>query len=275
VWGVSRPLVLDALHSVLDVTDPAPAEVVVVVDPATPPAVRAALGALDVVLVEGAGPFNFAARCNAGVAASSGDHVVLLNDDVRVEQPDWLAELVGPLAERDVGVVGARLLFADGTLQHGGILLNEHPRHICAGFGIADPGPFDLLRVAREVSAVTGACLATPRALWDELGGLCTDFAVAFNDVDYCLRAIRHGRRVMWTPEATLYHFESQTRRPEASTQEVALLRTRWGDVLRADPFGNPRFEPGQAWWVERQRPGVVDVLRRLAAISRRHRHHQ
>jgi GT2 family glycosyltransferase len=178
--------------------------------------------------------------------------------------------MVGYLAEPDVGAVGARLLRSDGTLQHAGILLNEHPRHIFDGFAADDPGPFGLLAVAREVSAVTAACLATPRALWDDLGGMSPDFAVAFNDVDYCLRAIRVGRRVVWTPDATLYHFESQTRAPDASPREVRVLRERWGDVLRADPFGTPGFEPGQAWWVERQRRGIVDLARRIVASGAR-----
>jgi GT2 family glycosyltransferase len=270
VWGVDRPLVLDAVRSVLDVTDHPRFEVVVVVDPVTPVTVLEELRSLPIQLLDGAGPFDFAARCNAGVSASSGEHVVLLNDDVLVEDPGWLSAMVGYLAEPDVGAVGARLLRSDGTLQHAGILLNEHPRHIFDGFAADDPGPFGLLAVAREVSAVTAACLATPRALWDDLGGMSSDFAVAFNDVDYCLRAIRVGRRVVWTPDATLYHFESQTRRPDASPREVRVLRERWGDVLRADPFGNPGFEPGQAWWVERQRRGIVDLARRIVASGAR-----
>ena len=209
VWGVARALVVDAVRSVLAETRHPRFEVVVVVDPATPSAIRTSLAAMPVVLVDGDGPFDFSARCNAGVAASQGEHVVLLNDDVLVEQPEWLSAMVGYFAEPDVGVVGARLLHADGTLQHGGILLNVHPRHVFAGFAGDYPGPFDLLRVAREVSAVTGACLATPRAVWDELGGLSSEFAVAFNDIDYCLRAAMLGKRTVWTPEATLYHFES------------------------------------------------------------------
>lgn len=275
VWGRERVLVIDAVRSVLDRTEHPDLEVVVVLDPATPPAVRDALDALPVVLIEADGPFSFSARCNDGVAASRGQHVVLLNDDVLVEQPGWLSAMVGYFAEPDVGVVGARLLYADGTLQHAGILLNQHPRHILAGFAGDDPGPFDLLRVAREVSAVTGACMATTRALWDELGGLSPDFPVAFNDVDYCLRAAATGRRTVWTPEATLYHFESQTRQPAASPAEIARLEARWGHVLRDDPYGSPGFEPGQAWWVERQLPGATDLVRRAAARLLRQRQHE
>jgi GT2 family glycosyltransferase len=270
VWGVSRPLVLDAIDSLREVTATIRPEVIVVLDPATPPDVRDALAQRDVKLLEGAGPFNYSARCNQGVAASSGELVVLLNDDVRIEDPEWLEVMAGFFREPDVGIVGARLLYADGTLQHGGILLNEQPLHIFHGFGGDDPGPFGLLEIDREVSAVTGACLATRRALWDELGGLSEDFAVAFNDLDYCLRARATGRRVIWTAHATLYHFESQTRRPDADDHEIELLYERWTPELHHDPYGNPNFAPRQAMWVDRQRASGGHVLRSVWRRLRR-----
>lgn len=262
VWGVTRPLVLDALDSLRAVTATIRPEVIVVLDPETPSDVREQLARRDVTLLEGEGPFNYSSRCNQGVAASSGELVVLLNDDVRVEDPGWLEVMAGFFAEADVGIVGARLLYADGTLQHGGILLNEQPLHIFHGFAGDDPGPFGLLEIDREVSAVTGACLATRRALWDELGGLSEDFAVAFNDLDYCLRARARGWRVIWTAHATLYHFESQTRRPDADDHEIALLYERWGPELHHDPYGNPNFAPRQSMWVDRQRASSGHVLR-------------
>jgi len=271
VWGVDRVLVLQTIRSLLDRTVFPDIEVVVVVDPVTPEDTRRALAALDVVVIDGVGPFNFSARCNQGVAASTGEVVALLNDDVLVEQPDWLDVMVGFLAETDVGVVGARLLFADGTLQHGGVLLNEQPLHIFHGFAGDDPGPFGLLQVDREVSVVTGACFVTPRHVWDELGGLPDDFAVAFNDLDYCLRARATGRRVIWTPHATLYHFESQTRLPYAEQHEIDLLYDRWTPELQHDPYGNPGFEPRQATWLPRDRPTLGTVARR-AARSVHHR---
>jgi GT2 family glycosyltransferase len=263
VWGVTRPLVLDALDSLSEVTAGERPDVVVVVDPDTPDSVRADLDTRPVTVIEGTGPFNYSARCNQGVAASSGELIVLLNDDVRVEQADWLDVLAGFFAEPDVGIVGARLLYADGTLQHGGILLNEQPLHIFHGFAGDDPGPFGLLEIDREVSAVTGACLATSRDLWNELGGLDETFAVAFNDLDYCLRARARGRRVIWSAHATLYHFESQTRRPHAEDHEIALLYERWADELHHDPYGNPNFAPRQAMWVDRERASTVGMLRR------------
>lgn len=262
VWGVDRVLAVQAVRSVLEVTARPDVEVVVVADPATPEPVLEELTALGARVVRATGPFNFARRANEGVAASSGDIVVLLNDDVLVEQPDWLDVLTGFFAEPDVGVVGARLLYADGTLQHGGVLLNEDPLHIFRGFAGDDAGVFGLLEIDREVSAVTGACLATPRRLWDQLGGLDPEFAVAFNDVDYCLRAMALGRRVVWTAHASLYHFESQTRRPDASAEEIDLLRARWGPQLHRDPYGNPNFAPHQAMWIPADRASAWRALR-------------
>jgi GT2 family glycosyltransferase len=250
---------------------------VVVVDPATPRLVRDALAQRDVVIIPGARPFNYAAACNAGAAAGDGDIVVLLNDDTRTEQPGWLRVLSSFFADPDVGVVGARLLHADGTLQHGGLLLNEQPLHIFHGYAGEDPGPFDLLRVDREVSAVTGACLATPRSIWDELGGLDPAFALAGNDVDYCLRARRTGRRVIWTPDATLYHFESQSRGVDTAPGDVALLYERWSDAMIHDPYGHPEFEPRQAEWIRRQPLGADQrlwrSLRRAARWRPKSRH--
>lgn len=264
VWGVTRTLVLDLLDSLLGLTDYPAIDVVVVLDPRTPDDVRRSLGERDVTLVEADGPFNYSRWCNQGVAATSGELVLLLNDDMLIEQADWLSVMVGIIAaEEDVGVVGARLLYADGTLQHGGILLNEQPLHIFHGFGGDDPGVFGLLEIDREVSAVTGACLLTRRSLWDELGGLPEEFAVAFNDLDYCLRVRASGHRVIWTPHATLYHFESQSRRPDADPDEIARLYERWSDELHHDPYGNPHFAPRQAMWVEADRASTRGVVER------------
>lgn len=273
VWGRQAPLVFGAIDSLRDAPSSSVTEVVVVVDPRTPAAVRRGLEHRDVVILEGVGEdFNFSARCNQGVAASTGEVIVLLNDDTLIEQPDWLDALLDPLDEPDVGVVGARLLYSDGTLQHAGILLNEQPLHIFRGYAGDDPGPGGLLVVEREVSAVTGACLATPRRLWDELGGLDEHFAVAFNDLDYCLRAGDLGRRVIWTPRCTLYHFESRTRPPEAAPHEIDLLYARWASRMTSDPYGNPNFEPRQAEWIERQPLALEQRIRRVIRSFRKPR---
>jgi GT2 family glycosyltransferase len=170
--------------------------------------------------------------------------------------------MVGFLAESDVGVVGARLLYADGTLQHGGLLLNEQPLHIFHGFAGDDPGPFGLLEIDREVSAVTAAVMLTPRSVFDELGGFPEEFRIAFNDLDYCLRVRATGRRIIWSAHSTLFHFESQTRRPDVDQHEIDLLYERWGDELRSDPYGNPAFAPKQAVWLPATRATLLAAIR-------------
>lgn len=273
VWGVDTPLVQRCLRSLVEHTTYPNWEAVIVVDPVTPSSVRAALErwrAADprIRLVDGEGSFNFSARVNQGVAARTGPLVLLLDDDTQVESTDWLETLVGFTLESDVGAVGAKLLYADGTLQHGGHLYSRHPLHIFHGYAGDDPGPFGLLEIDREVSGVTGACLLTPRSVWEELGGFDEAFAVAFNDVDYCLRVRESGRRIIWTPHAVLYHFESQTRPGNASSAEDALVVERWQHVLDRDPYGNPGLAVGQAEWVSANRTSTWRAVRaRLAGL--------
>lgn len=269
VWGIERPLIYGCLQSLLEVTDYPRLEVIVVVDPSTPADVVAALERLDVTLVTADGPFNFSSRINLGATLASGERLMLLNDDVLIEQPDWLTTMVGFTLDADVGAVGARLLYADGTLQHGGIVCNAQPLHIFNGFAGEDPGPFGLLQVDREVSAVTGACLLTTRYVFDEIGGLPEHFAVAFNDLEYCLRVRATGRRIIWTPHATLYHFESQTRGRDVSQVEVDELYARWHDELHHDPYGNPNFAPRQAVWLPSWSADASEDLRRWLRNTR------
>ncbi len=270
VWGIERPLVLGAVSSVLEVSTYPNFEVVVVADPGTPVEVLDQLAGLDCAVVQATGQFNFSARCNQGAAASTGEVLLFLNDDTLVEQPDWIETMVGFLAEPDVGVVGARLLYADGTLQHGGLLLNEQPLHIFHGFAGDDPGPFGLLEIDREVGGVTAACLLTPRAVFEELNGFPEEFRIAFNDLDYCLRVRATGRRIIWSAHSTLFHFESQTRRPDADQHEIDLLYERWGDELRSDPYGNPAFAPKQAVWLPASRATLGAAIRaRLDQLRR------
>ena len=162
--GARRPALVARRHRLSVVPG------VVVVDPATPGHVRYELDKVPVRLVEGMGPFNYSARCNAGVAASSGELVVLLNDDVLVEQPDWLDVMSGFFGEPDVGVVGARLLYADGRLQHCGILLNAQPLHlsrVSGGRGRALRTAPDRTRGERGHRSVPGyPPIAVRRARW-------------------------------------------------------------------------------------------------------------
>jgi len=206
----------------------------------------------DAVVVPFTGPFNFAAMCNRGVEAASGEVVVLLNNDTEVVTGDWLDDLVGQLTRPEVGVVGALLLFGDGTIQHAGVhpgvggLMGHGHKHRPGN----DPGYHGRLTVAHEVAAVTGACLGISRELWDRLGGLDEDhLAVAYNDIDLCLRARAAGLRVLLTPHAVLHHHESVSRgydddpaRRARLAAEVATMEKRWGNTLHIDPAHSPNL---------------------------------
>ena len=198
------------------------------------------------------GPFNYSKINNIGVDAGRGELVLLLNNDTEVINPDWLTSLVRWIQQPNIGAVGAKLLYPNDTIQHAGVILGLGG---LAGHGqIHEPadstGYFNRLMLTHEVGAVTAACLLTRRSTWDELGGLDEALAVAFNDIDYCMR-VRHnaGQRILWTPDALLYHHESVSRGAEDDpvkvarfNKEVDLALERWGDVLDADPAYSPNL---------------------------------
>ncbi|EIZ87034.1 glycosyl transferase family protein [Methylobacterium sp. GXF4] len=194
-------------------------------------------------------PFNFAAMVNDGVAAATGAIVVLLNNDVAVLDPGWLDAMVRQASRPEVGAVGAKLLYADGTLQHAGVVVGLGGRagHILRRRPGDTPGHLGRLRVAHEVSAVTAACLAVSRDKYLAVGGFdAASFPVDFNDVDFCLRLGAAGWKTIWTPSATLAHLESVSRGPSVGAkrarfeQEAARFSERWRDVIRYDPYYHP-----------------------------------
>lgn len=191
-------------------------------------------------------PFNFAHLVNEGARAARGEVLALLNNDVETDNPDWLAPLVRLAIDPRVGVVGAKLLHEDGSVQHAGIALGIRGLVAHAGCGRAadDPGPYAMLTTTRRVSAVTGACLLTRRDVFDALGGFDEDFVVEFNDVDYCLRAGAAGYAVVYAASPALIHKEGSTRqaRPlrEREILDRSLFMRRWGRALIDDPFYPP-----------------------------------
>ena len=201
------------------------------------------------------GAFNYSAINNAAVRAASGEVVVLLNNDIDPIDAGWLRELVSHAIRPDVGAVGAKLLFGDGRIQHAGVVLGVGAPMIAGHFGHgADQhtsGYCGQLVMTRDVSAVTGACLALRKSVFEAAGGLDADnLPVSFNDVDLCLRLREGGLRVVWTPHALLYHLESASRGPDTvpahiarASREAAYMRLRWGEVLDSDPFYNRHFD--------------------------------
>jgi GT2 family glycosyltransferase len=198
------------------------------------------------------GHFNWSALNNDGADHAQGDILLLLNNDVAVLNPDWLGALVAQVMQPGVGAVGAKLLYPDGRVQHGGITTDRHgtPRHLLRFAGTNDPGPYGLLTMARNVWSVTGACLAVRRDLFTQVGGLNEGLPIAYNDVEFCLRLTVEGYRIVWTPSAVLEHRELASRPPdhlgarrEQSRRELERLHRDWGSLVFHDPFLTPHFE--------------------------------
>ena len=194
-------------------------------------------------------PFNFSRKVNWGVAWSESDYVLLLNDDVAVTHPEWLRNMVGICEQDDVGAVGAKLMFEDGRIQHAGVFIWGWPGHVGFGLSQEDSGYLSMLAVDRECVAVTGACLLTPRSVFDEVGGFHLGLPSNWNDVDYCLKVRATGRRIVWTPQAKLYHFESITRDPRIQDMERDRFNIRWAHELWSDPYLTPHNPPAGIEW--------------------------
>ncbi len=206
----------------------------------------------NVRVVTRGGAFNYSAANNFGARFCTGEYLLLLNNDTQIISPDWIQEMLMFAQRPDVGAVGALLCYPDDTIQHAGVIvgIGAVAGHSHKGFGREGYGYMNRLAVAQNFSAVTAACLLIPRRVWDEVGGLDEGYAIAFNDVDLCLRIRAAGRLIVWTPYAALYHFESKSRGYEDTPEkraryagEVRRFQTRWKDFLAAgDPYYNPNL---------------------------------
>lgn len=195
-------------------------------------------------------PFNYSAINNFAEKHASGEIIGLLNDDVEVVSPEWLTEMVSHALRPEIGVVGAKLLYPDGFIQHAGVVIGiggfaGHAHRLHPGM---HPGYAGRAALTQNFSAVTAACLIVRRSVYQELGGLNEqDLKVAFNDIDFCLRAGAAGYYVTWTPHAVLYHHESYSRgSDQASTESRArfereknYMRDRWKTDSKPDRFYN------------------------------------
>ncbi|ACB80003.1 glycosyl transferase family 2 [Methylorubrum populi BJ001] len=251
-------VVLDGLFAR---TDYPALEVIVVDNGSTEPATRDLFaryaGDPRLRVLPAPGPFNFSELSNRGAAAARGTILLFLNNDIEVLEPGWLTELVAIASDREIGAVGAKLLYPDGTIQHGGIVLGIGgiAGHSHLGLPGSAPGYFARMVLSQEVSAVTGACLAMRAAVFSEVGGFdAAHLAVAFNDVDLCLKIRAAGYRIVWTPHARLVHHESKSRGAEDTPEKRArfeaesrVMRERWEPVLRADPYYNPNLSRAAA----------------------------
>ncbi|HJE22630.1 MAG TPA: glycosyltransferase family 2 protein [Methylorubrum populi] len=251
-------VVLDGLFAR---TDYPSLEVIVVDNGSTEPATRDLFtryaGEPRLRIRPAPGPFNFSDLSNRGAAAARGAILLFLNNDIEVLEPGWLTELASIASEPEIGAVGAKLLYPDGTIQHGGIVLGIGgiAGHSHLGLPGGAPGYFARMVLSQEVSAVTGACLAMRAEVFAQVGGFdAADLAVAFNDVDLCLKVRAAGYRIVWTPHARLVHHESKSRGAEDTPEKRArfeaesrVMRERWEPVLRADPYYNPNLSRAAA----------------------------
>jgi GT2 family glycosyltransferase len=194
-------------------------------------------------------PFNFSAACNAGAAAASGDLLLFLNNDVEVIDADWLHELVRWAQRPDIGVVGAKLLYPDGAIQHAGVAFGiGFVGHMFCGAHEGDSGLFGSTDCYRNYLAVTGACQMMRREVYDRLGGYDERFHLSFSDIVLCMEAWRSGYRVVYTPHARLVHHESYTRKRADRPEDLRLLvEYLEGRGFVEDRYFHPELNPQSA----------------------------
>jgi glycosyltransferase involved in cell wall biosynthesis len=250
VWGRDMVLVETAVASIVQRSSYSDYEIVVVYDSHTPSEVLTQLSKIAgdrVVLAEFTKPFNFSEKINLGAVKASGDVLILLNDDTQIESPDWIEGLICFLEESDVGMVGPKLLLEDKRIQSAGHYFKIGAHNGASGSAYRESGPFSVLTIPAERSGLTMACVAIPRCVYEQVGGLCTEFPGAFNDVDFANKLMLHGYRMIWTPHVELFHFESLSRDPDVSDEEVQLIEDRWCSILNADDPYLPDFESSLA----------------------------
>jgi GT2 family glycosyltransferase len=248
-------------------------EILVVDNDSRSPATLDYLAALEcdgaARIVRAPGPFNFSRINNLAVGSARGAILGFINNDIEALDPDWLGEMVSHFARSDVGAVGAKLFYPDGRIQHAGVVtgIGEVAGHLYKYAPGDAPGPSSHLMLPRETTAATAACLLVRADLFGRIGGFDeAGLAVAFNDVDLCLRIRKAGARIVWTPFARLVHHESVSRGIDTDPAKHARFRREtdhmlatWGEVLRADPCYSPNLT-------------LVDESGGLAAASRARR---
>ena len=239
IWGVETCLVANAVKSILEKSSYLNYEIILVHDRVAhfDTDLQPLLDDPRVQVIWYDKPFDFSEKCNIGVASARGEYIVLLNDDTQIDSADWLEYLMGYLSDQDVAMVGLLTVLEDGRIQSAGHGNNALPHNLAAGELVDSGGPFGERYIAREISGVTGACMALRRETYLELGGMSTAFPHSFNDVDLAFKALTAGYRIIWTPHAKIWHFESLSRDPQVRPEELAQLENRWELFFNRDQF--------------------------------------
>ena len=202
-------------------------------------------------------PFNFSAINNFAVNRTDADFIAFLNSDTEVVSPEWLSAMMEHMTRKEVGAVGAKLIYYDRTIQHAGVTMGITGicGHVYRGFPANHPGYFGQLQVVRNCSALTGACLLTKKAIFQAVGGFDQDhLPIAFNDVDLCLKILEKGYLIVWTPYALLYHHEYASRGDDRNLHgcspdkyrrvisELEFIENKWAHYIANDPYYNPNL---------------------------------
>ncbi len=196
--------------------------------------------------------FNYAAINNFGVSYAKGEYLLFLNNDTELIAENFVEEMLGFCQREDVGIVGAKLLYQDDTIQHAGVVVGFGgvAGHTFIGLHKAENSYFHRAMCAQDYSAVTAACMMSKKQVFCQVGGFSEEFAVAFNDIDYCMKVRALGKLVVFAPYALLYHYESKSRGLEDTPQkverfnrEVARFAKKWPEILeKGDPYYNPNL---------------------------------
>lgn len=207
---------------------------------------------VHVVYYQDEGGFNYSAINNFGADHASGEYLLLLNNDTEIINPDCLRQMLGYCQQEEIGIVGARLYYEDGIIQHAGVVLGFGgiAGHAFIGEKGSDNGYFSRIICAQDYSAVTAACMMVKASVYHAVGGMSTELKVAFNDIDFCMKVRAYGKRIVYNPYAELYHYESKSRglentqeKIERFNREMAQFLDRWGEQVKAgDPYYNPNL---------------------------------
>lgn len=196
--------------------------------------------------------FNYSAINNFGVQHAKGEYLLFMNNDIELIAKNFVEEMLGFVQREDVGIAGARLLYEDDTIQHAGVVIGFGgiAGHTFIGLHKSENSYFNRAMCAQDYSAVTAACMMSKRSVFDVVGGFTEELAVAFNDIDYCMKVRKLGKLVVYAPYAVLHHYESKSRgledtpeKVERFNREIATFAKRWPEILRdGDPYYNPNL---------------------------------
>lgn len=206
----------------------------------------------NIRIAEYKGTFNYSAINNYGASISNGEYLLLLNNDTEIINGDCIEEMLGHCMREEVGIVGAKLYYGDGSIQHAGVVigLGGIAGHAFVNLKKGEAGYLNRENSTQNYSALTAACMMTKKSVFESVGGFTEEMQVAFNDIDYCMKVRSTGKLVVYTPYAELFHFESKSRglddTPEKARRfnsEVERFAKRWPEILKnGDPYYNPNL---------------------------------